>query len=248
MGETRRQERENYGNHRYDNSGKRWIDSLHSVFANNLSKRLSWNAIRGAFEEHGRVVDVHLPKRILQDRNRDTNFAFIWYRDKSEMERALKWGGHQWIDGRRVGVRRAEPWRANSNKEIKGSMVKGSLAQGANQKKFDGRSYRDVVIEGRVNDQDPKGATTKQMMEARQICKESPGAKKETEQGTKLENKETGQQQMLSHRSKSGVINTNIPDEDMEWTRRSAVGRLHERLSCEMIEARMFTEGFSVQV
>ncbi|XP_021300336.1 uncharacterized protein LOC110428744 [Herrania umbratica] len=177
MGETRRRERGNNGNHRYNNSGKRWTDSLHSVFANNLNKRLSWNAIRGAFEECGRVVDVHIPRRILHDKNRDTNLAFIRYRDKSEMERALKWGNHQWIDGRRVGVRRAEPWRPNSNKEIKGSMVKGSLAQGANQKKLDGRSNRDVVIEGRVNDQGSKGATTKQMMAARQICKEFPGVK-----------------------------------------------------------------------
>ncbi|EOX92382.1 Uncharacterized protein TCM_001337 [Theobroma cacao] len=63
--------------------------NLYSVFADNLSKKMSWLAIKEAFEEYGRVVDVFIPRESSQDRGRSVNYAFIRYREKQRMERPL---------------------------------------------------------------------------------------------------------------------------------------------------------------
>lgn len=73
---------------------RRWLDGLYSIYAYNLSKRVTWSVIKGIFEEYGKVVDLYILKWRFQDQEKMSIFAFIRYREQHEMEKALQWGGH----------------------------------------------------------------------------------------------------------------------------------------------------------
>lgn len=108
---------------------------------------MTWSAFKGAFEEYERVGDVLILRRSYQDKGKVIGFAFIRYRERFEMEKALKWGSHQWLDGRRVMVSRAEPMKKFWTKVRKAPAPTMRDGQRNMARKVDSRSFKEVVLQ-----------------------------------------------------------------------------------------------------
>ncbi|XVE67271.1 hypothetical protein DITRI_Ditri08aG0147200 [Diplodiscus trichospermus] len=76
-----------------------WRASLFTIFVNNLSCRLSKGALWEAFNAYGRVRDVYIHYSAKGDRGKKTTFAFVRYKFKSEMFKAIEVGNNRRIDG-----------------------------------------------------------------------------------------------------------------------------------------------------
>ncbi|XVF50690.1 hypothetical protein PTKIN_Ptkin04bG0122600 [Pterospermum kingtungense] len=78
-----------------------WRANLFTVFFNNLSRRVSRNALWEAFEAYGRVVDIF----ILDHSKRPFCFAFVRYRSVEECRRVVRDGNGRRIDGMLILVK-----------------------------------------------------------------------------------------------------------------------------------------------
>ncbi|XVE50486.1 hypothetical protein DITRI_Ditri01bG0166100 [Diplodiscus trichospermus] len=67
-----------------------WRAILFSVFIDNLSRRVSRGALWEAFSEYGRVVDVFISFYGGGHGVKETIFAFVRYKHKSELTKAIK--------------------------------------------------------------------------------------------------------------------------------------------------------------
>ncbi|XVE52249.1 hypothetical protein DITRI_Ditri02bG0108000 [Diplodiscus trichospermus] len=99
----------------YSSKGGRsdWRASLFSIFVDRLSRRVSIEALWKAFGEYGKVMDVFIPFHDSGNRERNTTFAFVRYKQKSEMLKAIEEGNMRRIDGWFIRVKEASySWRA----------------------------------------------------------------------------------------------------------------------------------------
>ncbi|WRX28907.1 RNA recognition motif domain - like 10 [Theobroma cacao] len=254
-------------------SGRRWLDNLQSLFVDNLSKRLTWLAIKGAFKEYGNVVDVFIPRKVQQDPKREVNFAFVRYRERYELDRALKWGGHQWIDGKHLVVKRAEPMRKGfKDRKIRG--LQGKIQKLVFERQgFERRSYKEVVVGKGVMEKEQWKAklnekeNLEKSLEGMADQKVAPKLRKiavEQEQRNGDQNGRINVEKMNAHerpnlvklgtehrlKSKDNklVFKDKIPVGDMEWMQRNIMGKLHKHVFPKIVQEELQCEGIRVQV
>ncbi|XVF78999.1 hypothetical protein PTKIN_Ptkin14bG0183600 [Pterospermum kingtungense] len=94
----------------------------------------------------GNVVDVYISKNY--------NYAFVRYKSEDEMKQAIFSEDNQWIDSRRIRVKKAEfGWSSKRSGNEKSSREKALVDKGKKpltvdffSRSKDGRSYKDVVL------------------------------------------------------------------------------------------------------
>ncbi|XVF70808.1 hypothetical protein PTKIN_Ptkin11bG0191400 [Pterospermum kingtungense] len=125
-----------------------WRAKLFTVFVDRISKKVSKRFLWRFFKDYGKVVDVFIPKRVLNG-NRRFVFAFVRFKQESEFNNAIAKANNRFIDGWHIKVSREN----HDKKEIRKGKMKSCDARNSCQedrevalKDRDGRSYRDVVI------------------------------------------------------------------------------------------------------
>ncbi|WRX10494.1 RNA recognition motif domain - like 10 [Theobroma cacao] len=83
-----------------------WRSSLHSIFVANLSRRVTRQGLKDFFDVYGRVRDVFIS--LKQNPNKTTTFAFVRYKEKWEMERAILQSNGRKLDGYHLMVKKAD--------------------------------------------------------------------------------------------------------------------------------------------
>ncbi|XVF06595.1 hypothetical protein REPUB_Repub06bG0062500 [Reevesia pubescens] len=127
-----------------------WRSSLHSVFVENLSSRISRGALWEAFNTYGRVVDVFIPKS-FPGRDRSFTFAFVRFKLESEAMKAIKEGNKRMMGGRIIGVSKAFRKRT---KRQKFSTIRGAPSSNIGEQfkgkpcgiVQEGKSFKDALV------------------------------------------------------------------------------------------------------
>ncbi|XVF88724.1 hypothetical protein PTKIN_Ptkin19aG0073700 [Pterospermum kingtungense] len=100
-----------------------WVDwraNLHTVWVNNLSRRVSKGSLWEAFNGYGRVVDVF----INYHSRKPYTYAFVRYIYEEECRRAVQEGNRRRIDGRLISIKIAAfGWK---ERRIEGVVLLGS--------------------------------------------------------------------------------------------------------------------------
>ncbi|KAE8686634.1 hypothetical protein F3Y22_tig00111053pilonHSYRG00090 [Hibiscus syriacus] len=117
--------------------GLKW----HTVFVNNVSKRIHSKILKELFQSYGVVTDIFIAYRSRRRLSADSTFAFVRFRSKSEADSAVRRADGRIMDGFKIRVfhdnkgapklQRSEADR-NSNKVWKPSLR-------------DSRSFKEVV-------------------------------------------------------------------------------------------------------
>ncbi|XP_021296883.1 uncharacterized protein LOC110426109 [Herrania umbratica] len=160
------------------------------------------------------------------------------------MEKALRWGGHQWIEGKRVVVQKAEPVH-REKVETRVEPIK-KIVWETGTKGVGGRSFKEVVQGGREEEtmEEWKVKPTKEKVDL--IEKNEWGNKDESMIQRRVGEKNIGS--YAQEGSSRTTINSDIPEEDMRWIQNSAIGRLKKRIECGVVQSKLLNEGIQVQV
>ncbi|XVF78458.1 hypothetical protein PTKIN_Ptkin14bG0135200 [Pterospermum kingtungense] len=129
------------------------------VFVDNLSHRVSKEALWEAFDAYGRVVDVYIGTMNNPRRYKSTTFAFVRFKTFAEMQKAVQEGNNTLIDGWYIRVKRASfGWKDRNHfeKVVKGFPKKVASSYHLNKlipdSSIDYRSFKEVVIGRGRND------------------------------------------------------------------------------------------------
>ncbi|XVF15206.1 hypothetical protein REPUB_Repub09cG0130500 [Reevesia pubescens] len=193
-----------------------WRSKLYTIFVGNLSVRVSKGALWEAFCGYGRVMDVYIPSSNRHGKSKSFTFAFVRYKFYDEMQRAIVEGNGRKIDERLVRVNKARFGWSNTNAR------NPALSQDATQKviwcakKTDntrvGRSYKDVLVgqkELGVKEQCSK------QFECHVTHFETPSNVAPSDMGI----------DGTCMQPKKVNYEIEMPNDEMEWLVRSAVGR-----------------------
>ncbi|KAK6247813.1 hypothetical protein QUC31_019378 [Theobroma cacao] len=85
--------------------------TIFTAFVDNVSLRVSWKDLKAFFNQFGVVVDIYLPR---VSRNRITRYAFVRYRYRVELNRAIDMGPNRRLDGRTLSIKEANKPKENS--------------------------------------------------------------------------------------------------------------------------------------
>ncbi|XVF36337.1 hypothetical protein REPUB_Repub19eG0049700 [Reevesia pubescens] len=120
-----------------------WRSNLFSVFVDNLSCRVSKNALWEAFCQYGKVVDVYISFASKYGKARSYTFAFVRYKFEHEALAAIEEGNRRMIDGRCIVVKKAE-----SDASSKSKLESLEKAKNTDQVYTAGKVFSDVVRDG----------------------------------------------------------------------------------------------------
>ncbi|XVE84637.1 hypothetical protein DITRI_Ditri17bG0028600 [Diplodiscus trichospermus] len=84
-----------------------WRANIYSIFVDNLNRRVSKEALWEAFSEFGRVMIVFISFSVISNRDKETTFAFVRYKFRSEMMKAIVDGNNRKIDRWFIRVKEA---------------------------------------------------------------------------------------------------------------------------------------------
>ncbi|XVE50306.1 hypothetical protein DITRI_Ditri01bG0151400 [Diplodiscus trichospermus] len=93
-----------------------WRALLHTVFVDNLSRRVLRSAVWEIFNSYGRVVDVFIPK-VTKERRRLKTYAFVRFKYEHELTKAIEGRNMKRIDGWKIVVKRAKLRMEGKNSE-----------------------------------------------------------------------------------------------------------------------------------
>lgn len=186
---------------------------------------------KGAFEEYRRVIDVLIPRKSSQDRDREANFAFIRYREKYEMEMSLKWGNHQWLDGRRIIVRRVELVKEEVKSERVNTVMETKANSGIAKQRLKGRSFKEVVFGEKMRHKD-----------GREI--DYNGNVKNVKRTTsKIRITWRNEKKYQDGKGETVFVKATNLDKEMLWVMSSAMGKLKAKVSCMAIKVYWLVKG-----
>ncbi|XVE80580.1 hypothetical protein DITRI_Ditri14bG0150900 [Diplodiscus trichospermus] len=187
-------------------SGDRLKSSSH-LLKGSVSKSALWEV----FEVYGRVVDVYIGSSKDWRRERGITFAFVRYKTSSEMLTVIHSGNNRLVDGWHLRVKKAIfGWKDRRKIEKKTiAHIDNSFSGGAKGLKGpssyrDQRSYRDVVVENTRSWANMEGRHDALLPEGIvDIKKDFP----------------SGDVKVL-------LFDSPLPQDEMEWLERCAVGQL----------------------
>ncbi|XVE65334.1 hypothetical protein DITRI_Ditri07aG0172700 [Diplodiscus trichospermus] len=84
-----------------------WRANLFSLFIDNLSRRVFRGALWDFFFEFGRVMDVFVSLGGNGNGAKETTYAFVRFKFKSELRKAIEGGNNKIIDGLRIKAKEA---------------------------------------------------------------------------------------------------------------------------------------------
>ncbi|XVF15143.1 hypothetical protein REPUB_Repub09cG0124200 [Reevesia pubescens] len=98
---------------------------------NNLSCRISNEALREAFNVYDRVVEVYISYFSKLGKVRPFTFAFVRFKFEYELTKAIEEGNYRRMDGRLIRVKKASYRHPNNgeNKKAQNYMMKGTLME-----------------------------------------------------------------------------------------------------------------------
>ncbi|XVE89961.1 hypothetical protein DITRI_Ditri20bG0038400 [Diplodiscus trichospermus] len=151
-GERRVEFQKTYKGHHPQQSSLDWRTNLFTIFIVNLSRRVPKRALWETFSEYGKVVDIYISSSFKSNRDRDTTFAFVRYKFRSEMVKAILNGNNRRIEGWCIRVKEATyGWNERRLRKADQIQDKGKNKAmtteygGGSRSMSDYRSYSDIV-------------------------------------------------------------------------------------------------------
>ncbi|XVE88157.1 hypothetical protein DITRI_Ditri19aG0045700 [Diplodiscus trichospermus] len=189
-----------------------WRENLFSVFVGNLSYRVSKSALKDVFDLYGIVRDVFIGAHRSWRCHKGITFVLVRYRTLAEMQRVIREGNNRHIDGWNIRVKEASfGWEDTDHfgkmlKGLAGSNVYiGCNGQSKTASYKNHRSYRDVVL----------GTCMKTFCTEQEVLEPL------------LENSFKPSRNNPSSDYKEDLIfDSTLPQEEMEWLDRCAVGQI----------------------
>ncbi|XVF71504.1 hypothetical protein PTKIN_Ptkin12aG0043100 [Pterospermum kingtungense] len=230
-----------------------WRSNLFTAFVDRISKRVSRKRLWEFFEIFGRVVDIFIPRKVLQDKSR-FGYAFVRFKQESELINAIEKANNRFMDGWRIKVSKANPEKKGvkvKNMKSRDPLVRNQEVRKTVWNGRDNRSYRDVVI-----GEDRSGVVRQKLPVTEVLLMNEEG----TSQGLKVsrdhgesscpmgssqkevsasdevrclsqKNEREANQELIS----DVVFNQVIPDSEMEWLKFCIVGRVKDTISWEVL-------------
>ncbi|XVE97912.1 hypothetical protein REPUB_Repub03eG0059700 [Reevesia pubescens] len=120
-----------------------WRLNLHSMYVENLSTRISREALWEAFSSYGRVVDKFISKSLL-GKGKSFTFVFLRFKLESEAVKDIEEGNQKKMDCHIIGVKKAF---RTGNKIQKFNDVR--MASSSNDCEQSNGKHCDIVQEGK---------------------------------------------------------------------------------------------------
>ncbi|XVF85982.1 hypothetical protein PTKIN_Ptkin17bG0160800 [Pterospermum kingtungense] len=202
-----------------------WRANFHSVFINNLSKRVSKQSLWEAFNAYGRVADVY----INFHSNKSYTFAFVRYKWEGESRKAIVEGDNRVIDGRMIRVKKAfSGWKAMEvNMVRKRPVVSESKNASRVWHAKERKSYKEALV-GSVVSLDAVA------------YQEGLEKTKKSDEGLR--------KKQIDDETMEFSFNLEVPENEMSWLENSVIGRLKEQRSLERIRETLVVNGIKCQV
>ncbi|XVE59553.1 hypothetical protein DITRI_Ditri05aG0055200 [Diplodiscus trichospermus] len=197
--------------------------NLHTVFVNNLSRRVSRSALWEAFSTYGRVTDVFINFRS----RKPFTFAFVRYRLEEECKSTIKEGNNRRVDGIFILVKRATfGWKERrASKSSVTKVISSALNPPVrlDWKERDNRTYRKVLLE-------PTEKAEEGPSDQAQVMNPSPAISKADEFPEEV------------------VLNIEIPDNELDWLNCCAFATVKGRFGLSSIKGFLHEYEFSCKV
>ncbi|WRX32402.1 RNA recognition motif domain - like 10 [Theobroma cacao] len=128
--------------------------TIFTAFVDNVSLRVSWKDLKAFFNQFGVVVDIYLPR---VSRNRITRYAFVRYRYRVELNRAIDMGQNRRLDGRTLSIKEADKPKENSYRTgERPTRIWQEMGVGNGRRTFRECTMRATIIETETIDIDLK--------------------------------------------------------------------------------------------
>ncbi|OMP10314.1 hypothetical protein COLO4_04627 [Corchorus olitorius] len=251
--EGARREKDRPGLDYQSRSGRRghvdfdWKGCLKSIFVDNIGSGVSKKQVWDFFNGFGRVVDVYFPPA-QRRRNDATRYGFVRYRFEEERCRTIQDGHYTLQWGIKILVKMASRSKFPLNKPLVAAkdLYRGFQgSQALELSRFrDNRSYKEVVI----SKNPPSQSGFEPVIQDPLGEEEEPTEKVKGFQSRVREPDEGGVKVKALQRFPPLVLDVCIPEEDMEWIGRSALGRLAGHGNLSLINDGLIRDGIQVEL
>ncbi|GMI88190.1 hypothetical protein HRI_002488300 [Hibiscus trionum] len=213
-----------------------------SVFVENVSKRIHYNALRMAFQEYGRVEDTYIAYKNSKRRSKPTTFAFVRFNREMEAKEAVRKGNGRRMDGFIVKVVMAKPEVSRGTDQMKNqrhdtqNMVRRPV-DFIHSALRDSRSFKDVLME------------TNRLRSARRDPEK-------VEENSSVEGHEKVLRVVVEEEvatSRNMEMETDIPTariskEKLSWRRSSLVGKIKSMYNLDCVQDALRAEGLAAKL
>ncbi|GMI66766.1 hypothetical protein HRI_000345900 [Hibiscus trionum] len=213
-----------------------------TVYVENVSKRIHYNALRMAFQEYGRVEDTYIAYKNSKRRAMPTTFAFVRFNREMEAKKAVLKGNGRRMDGFIVKVVMAKPEVSRGTAQMKDQRedVQKNVRRPADfiySALRDSRSFKDVLLEtNRVRSAQrvPEKVEENRFGEGHE--KVLRVVVEEEEATPRIMEKETA------------IPTARLSKDKLRWRRSSLVGKIKSMYNLDCVQDALRAEGLVVEL